>query len=374
MPKELGSVIIKDNYKTGKIISTSSEMPFISVIIDGYNRKEFIIDAVKSVITPDLNEKAFELIILRAFNDNELDKQLARYNAKVFDVKEMTLGEAIAFGVEKSNGEVICFLDDDDMFASGKLSKIESIFKGYPDLGYCHNGQTFCDKNGTLISDFKLKGIKDMDISFSNRELMSAMKRLRVNKVNPGSLYFNLSSISVRRKILAEKLSVMKKITGHIDDLMFFLTLSSDEEVRIINISDALTFYRIHNSMTNIIQSDPNIGIREFRIKQISNYVHSSKVISDLTQGQEANTLAISILAYDSASLYNVRKESKKLIIETLKLLTRGYLRKIEYNSKRRITVYVSFLSFALFYILSKHFPFLSRLSLLFPSIESLKP
>lgn len=374
MPNELDSGAVEDSYQTGKILSTSNERPFISVVVDGFKRKEFIIDAVDSVVNQDLNQIKYELIVLKAFDDNELDKQLARYNAKVFDVKDMSLGEAIAFGVEKSVGEVICFLDDDDMFVSGKLSKIETIFKENPEVGYCHNGQVFCDKNGAAISSFKLKGIKEIAISFSNKELRLVTKRLRVNKINPGSLYFNLSSISVRRKIFSGKLNLIKEITGHSDDLIFFLTLSTVEDVRMINISEALTIYRIHNSETNFARADQNNAARKSRMKQFSDYVHSSKVISDLTQGEEAHLLAISILTYDSASLYNVKKESKKLIIETVKLLTKGYLKKIEFNLRRRTTIYLTFFSFALFYILSKHFPILWKLAYVFPSVESLRP
>ena len=136
-------IIEKPRYQIKESQRNSSEGPFISVIIDGFKRKEFIIDAVKSVRKQDINDNAFELIVLRAFDDIDLDKQLAQNKAKVYDVKDMSLGETMAFSVERSHGEVICFLDDDDMFMPGKLLKIESIFKSDPSIGYCHNSQFF---------------------------------------------------------------------------------------------------------------------------------------------------------------------------------------------------------------------------------------
>ncbi|MCL4480252.1 MAG: glycosyltransferase family 2 protein [Candidatus Thermoplasmatota archaeon] len=351
----------------------SSERPFISVVVDGFKRKEFIIDAVKSVRKQDINENAYELIVLRAFDDIVLDKQLAQNRAKVYDVKDMSLGEAIAFSAEKSQGEVICFLDDDDMFMPSKLSKIESIFKSDPTIGYCHNSQVFCDENANPISSSNVAERKTLDISFSNRQLSLSLKQLRVKKINPGTLYFNLSSISVRKRLLTGKLNVIKKITGHIDDLIFFLALSAKEEVRLINISDTLTIYMVHNSMTNIVHRASNFSIREFRIKQLSDYVHSSRVNSEVSRNSEAHLLAISILTYDRASLYNVKKEPKELIIETVNLIRKSYLKNIEYNLKKRLTTYISFLSFAMFYVLAKHFPFLWKLSLVFPKVESFR-
>ena len=373
MSKEPDLMTAEEGYQPRQIISTSNERPFISVVIDGFMRKEFIIEAVNSVRNQDLNENAFELIVLRAFDDIELDKQLTQNKAKIIDIKAMSIGEAIAFAVEKSIGEVICFLDDDDMFMPSKLSKIESIFSSNPDLVYCHNSQVYCDENSNLVSGFKMKGIKNIDISFTNRGLKSALKHLRSSKINPGSLYFNFSSISVRRKVLLSKLSVIKKITGHTDNLVFFLALSTEKEVRLLNISDALTVYRIHNSATNIVQRVPNIVVREFRIKQLSDYVHSSRIISEIMQEPEGHTLAVSFLTYDNTSLYNVKKEYKKLIMETVKLLTKGYLKKIECNLNKRMIIYTSFFSFALFYALSKRFPFLWKLSFVFPEVESFK-
>ena len=366
-------IIEKPRYQIKESQRNSSEGPFISVIIDGFKRKEFIIDAVKSVRKQDINDNAFELIVLRAFDDIDLDKQLAQNKAKVYDVKDMSLGETMAFSVERSHGEVICFLDDDDMFMPGKLLKIESIFKSDPSIGYCHNSQFFCDVNANPISRLNIEERKTIDISFSNRELWLALKQLRVKKINPSSLYFNLSSISVRRRLLIEKLSLIKKIRGHTDDLIFFLALSAEEQVRLINISDALTIYRIHNSTTNVARRASNFSIREFRIKQLSDYVHTSRVNAEITRDNGAHLLAISILTYDCASLYNVKKEPKKLIIETINLMIKGYLKNIEYNLKKRITTYISFLSFAVFYVLAKRFPFLWKVSIVFPKVESFR-
>lgn len=373
MSKASDLLIEEERLQSGQILTTSSKKPFISVVIDGFKREEFIIEAFKSVINQTLCKDEFELIVLRAFNNIELDRELAQNKAKIFDVKDMTLGEAIAFAVENSTGEVICFLDDDDMFMPNKLSAVESIFKSKPDLCYYHNNQLFCDENSNPISGLQINKKKSIDISFTNKDLKHSLKQLRANKVNPGSLYFNLSSICVRRKVFTEKLSLMKKVTSHIDDLVFFLTLSSSEKVLIMNVSDPLTVYRIHNSMTNVVQSVPNLVMRDFRIIQISNYVNSSKVISEIAQEPAAHILAVSILTYDTASLYNVKKESKKLVIETVKLLAKGYLKKIEHSFKKRAATYVGFFSFAIFYAMSKRFRFFWKFSNVFPKVESFR-
>jgi glycosyltransferase involved in cell wall biosynthesis len=51
--------------------------PFISVIITAYNRREFIRDAVNSVINSVLPEDEYEIIVVKNFRDEYVDSIVA---------------------------------------------------------------------------------------------------------------------------------------------------------------------------------------------------------------------------------------------------------------------------------------------------------
>ena len=52
------------------------EKPFISVIVTAYNRKEFLLQAVSSALRQTLPREYYEVIVVKNFEDEEIDRQL----------------------------------------------------------------------------------------------------------------------------------------------------------------------------------------------------------------------------------------------------------------------------------------------------------
>ncbi len=373
MSKEPDLMTAEEGYQPRQIISTSNERPFISVVIDGYMRKEFIIEAVNSVRNQDLNENAFELIVLRAFDDIELDKQLTQNKAKILDARDISFGEAIGYAVEQSIGEVICFLDDDDKFQPSKLSRVYDLFSADPDLCYYHNGQIFCNENSDIISNFKLRRENPGTIKFENKGFMNLASSLNKAGRYIDSLWFNLSSVSVRKKIFNGKMDFVQRITGHPDDLMFYLTFSFNGKAALLNTNEPLTVYRVHNSTTSIVNSTDNTSLNKIRVKQYKDFSTSSGVFTELMQGTEAEEYTLARYSYDLAAFYNTKKEALNLMKQTLKLALKDKFKLVEFNWKKRFSTYFSFITFALFYAVSKKIPAVNSISILFPGIESFR-
>ena len=373
MSKEQGLITVEESSQPRQFLSTSNERPFISVVIDGFMRKEFIIEAVNSVRNQDLNENAFELIVLRAFDDIELDKQLTQNKAKILDARDISFGEAIGYAVEQSIGEVICFLDDDDKFKPSKLSRVYDLFSADPDLCYYHNGQIFCNENSDIISNFKLRRENPGTIKFENKGFMNLASSLNKAGRYIDSLWFNLSSVSVRKKIFNGKMDFVQRITGHPDDLMFYLTFSFNGKAALLNTNEPLTVYRVHNSTTSIVNSTDNTSLNKIRVKQYKDFSTSSGVFTELMQGTEAEEYTLARYSYDLAAFYNTKKEALNLMKQTLKLALKDKFKLVEFNWKKRFSTYFSFITFALFYAVSKKIPAVNSISILFPGIESFR-
>ena len=93
----------------------NNNLPYISVIITAYNIKEFLLNAIKSVLKQTLEKKYYEIIVIKNFLDKDIDDLIDEKKIKHI-LMEGTLGEFLYKGISEANGEIISFLDDDDLF------------------------------------------------------------------------------------------------------------------------------------------------------------------------------------------------------------------------------------------------------------------
>lgn len=190
---------------------------FISVIVTAYNRRTYIMDALKSVLDQTLSREKWEMIVVKNFNDEAVDSFLIKNGIKNI-IMEGTIGEFLYEGVKNSKGEVISFLDDDDIFLREKLECVFGLFSMDDKLVYYHNDSLICS------SDLTVK------------------ERSRITK-NPA---FNLSSISIRKGAI--NLDNLTKIWTTQDVFMFISAKENGGKVKIGK--SVQTFYRINNEST----------------------------------------------------------------------------------------------------------------------------
>jgi glycosyltransferase involved in cell wall biosynthesis len=113
-----------------------------SIIIISYKRKEFIKEAVNSVLNQDIDRNKYEIIVVKDFYDSRIDEFLFRTCDLVINHQSETNGEKWTKGLTSSRGKVICFLDDDDLFHISKLSRILEVYSE-TKFDYYHNSSLF---------------------------------------------------------------------------------------------------------------------------------------------------------------------------------------------------------------------------------------
>lgn len=113
----------------------------VSVIIPTYKRKETVLSAIYSVIHQDYDLK--EIIVVSdndeaEYNDylcqkiNELKEEYLNTNIKYIQHSKNRNGSAARnTGIFYSQGEYICFLDDDDVYLQGRLSASVEVLKNH---------------------------------------------------------------------------------------------------------------------------------------------------------------------------------------------------------------------------------------------------
>jgi glycosyltransferase involved in cell wall biosynthesis len=115
--------------------------PEISVIIPTYYRNDLLPEAIESVVGQDY--EPVELIVVDDSGEGHAKPVLSEYDDVVDKaiIKDQNGGWQAAYttGIEASTGDYIQFLDDDDYFLEGKLTKTAAVLRENPDVGvsYC---------------------------------------------------------------------------------------------------------------------------------------------------------------------------------------------------------------------------------------------
>ncbi|NSL68465.1 glycosyltransferase [Bacillus toyonensis] len=136
-----------------------NQMPLVSVLIPTYNRPKYFQIALESVIKQTY--KNIEIIVTDDSTNDETYKCIQPYLDKyrnVFYYKNSnTIGGARNFihAFEKSNGEYINFLMDDDVFAPNKIEMMLAYFlEDYAhEITLITSYRSFIDENGNSIPD-----------------------------------------------------------------------------------------------------------------------------------------------------------------------------------------------------------------------------
>ena len=213
-----------------------------SVLITAHNRKEFLKDAVISVLNQSADRSSFEIIVIKNFNDAELDAFFRKHNIITLKMdSNSSIGEDILNGLNVAKGNIIVFLDDDDMFSHNKLEKVNEIFFKYPRVSYYHNSSQHIDRAGHLDNSYHKDPAVPMYFKFPLK-MRDIRRCIKLNGTG------NMSSIAVRRTILLDYADTIKNIKCDPDFIIALCVLDSGGSLWLDN--RKLTYYRIHESIS----------------------------------------------------------------------------------------------------------------------------
>lgn len=122
----------------------------VSVIIPTYNRASFLREALQSAAEQDHSDK--EIIVVDDGSMDETENVVAEFSGvKYLKIKHAGVSKARNTGIEHSNGELIAFLDSDDLWLPGKLSTQVDYFKKHPEISICQTEEIWV-RNGKRVN------------------------------------------------------------------------------------------------------------------------------------------------------------------------------------------------------------------------------
>jgi len=132
------------------------DQPYISVIVTAYNRRRYLPFALRSLEAQTLPRDKFEVIVVKNFEDKDSDNIISRNSWKDLYEDSTYHGRKILAGLEESKGDVITFLEDDDVYVSNRLEEVYKAFTSFKRLVYFQNSQTIIDENGNVLESPRL--------------------------------------------------------------------------------------------------------------------------------------------------------------------------------------------------------------------------
>jgi len=134
----------------------------VSVILPTYNRAHMITEAIDSVLSQTFED--FELIVVDNYSTDNTESVVKSYrDNRIRYFKHRNHGLVSVsrnYGIEKSSGEYIAFLDDDDLWLPEKLEKQLKILDSNKELGLVYSDYYFIESNGNLIGETCFRSLK----------------------------------------------------------------------------------------------------------------------------------------------------------------------------------------------------------------------
>lgn len=113
------------------------DKPLVSILINNYNYGRFLKEAIDSALNQTYPH--VEVIVVDDGSTDDSKSIIASYENRIQPILKENGGQASAFnaGFAASQGDIVCFLDADDIFLSEKVGKIIDIFTKHEDIGWC---------------------------------------------------------------------------------------------------------------------------------------------------------------------------------------------------------------------------------------------
>lgn len=136
--------------KSGGPTKTARE-PLVSVVIPTYNRAELCSEAVRSVLAGSW--RPVEVIVVDDGSTDQTEEAVAGLGDEVRCVRQQNAerGAARNRGVEAAKGEVVAFLDSDDLWTPDHLAVTVEAFERAPEAALVFGKADYIDAEGRAL-------------------------------------------------------------------------------------------------------------------------------------------------------------------------------------------------------------------------------
>jgi glycosyltransferase involved in cell wall biosynthesis len=212
-------------------VARDCSMAKVSVVVPAYNYANYLPEAIQSVLHQTFDD--FELLIV---DDGSTDNTrratqpfLRDHRMKYLYQENRGLAATRNRGVKSTDGELVAFLDADDVWLEQKLEKQVAIMDSEPDVGLVYTDIHFINDQGRILTDRQ----------WAQRRKETMFEDLLFNNVVTGSA----SSSMVRRECF-HSVGLFDESLKSLEDLDLWLRIA--RHYRLERVDERLTKIRHH--------------------------------------------------------------------------------------------------------------------------------
>jgi len=260
----------------------------ISVIVTEYKKRGYLIHALRSVFNQTLSREKYEVIVVKNYEDKEVDDYARKNGAKIIISDEKWLGPKIAQGLEEAKGDIISLLEDDDAFKEEKLEIVYNIFKE-EKVSEIRNEAIYIDSYNNILSNPKI----------DNNIYKYYINRFNYKYKKYFSMLLGNSYISINKEFIDNDIKHQKIV---VDVYLGFSAICKSKDKNVLLYGNPLTYYRLHTQNA----SKPRLQTLEERNKIIESYLedHERSYNKFYNCGKEIRNHIKFLLLYTKFSYY----------------------------------------------------------------------
>ncbi len=138
------------------MMAERSERPLVSIITPSYNQGRYLEQTMLSVLQQDYPRIEY-IVIDGGSTDNSLDV-IKKYSGRLaywVSVKDKGQTDALNKGFLRATGEILAWLNSDDVHNPGAVSAAVDYLQSHPDVGMVYGDLDFIDENDIHVGKFK---------------------------------------------------------------------------------------------------------------------------------------------------------------------------------------------------------------------------
>ena len=275
----------------------------VSIIMNCHNGEKYLDEAIQSVLKQTY--KNWEIIFWdnqSTDNSCKIIKSYKDQRIKYYYSEEYNkLGKARNLAIEKANGDLIAFLDCDDLWLPKKLELQLSVFND-PEVGIVISNSVFFNDKGKEKLLYKKKPSE----GFVFKELLE-------------SYYISLETVIIRNsklKLLSEYFDERFEV---IEEFDLFIRLSKYCKLAYVN--EILGKWRIHQSSWTWKRKDLFPKETRIFIKKINKLIPETRTVYKSNIEKLYNNIICQefLIAWEKNQYINARENLKKIIFKSKK-------------------------------------------------------
>lgn len=150
--KEIKEFISKPLFDEKVILNKDLSYPKISIVTPSYNQAQFLEKTILSVLNQ--NYPNLEYIIIDGDSKDgsvKIVKKYEKYLTYWVSEKDNGQADAINKGFQKSSGEILAWLNADDLSLPGTLFKVKDNFQKYRENNFIYGHSLLIDKEDNIM-------------------------------------------------------------------------------------------------------------------------------------------------------------------------------------------------------------------------------